>query len=148
MSRPKHATYQSIGSRPTTFHRDIDVILSLKDEMYKEFMFKFFIQLGSKNNNLSNQVEKDVAQEVIVKLKARSKIGGSTVRFFKPESRYSDKIFVEVDEISALESEFILCFPRSQFIDNNLLLPEILRLYTPLAVSLTLIVIVTKLITI
>jgi hypothetical protein len=109
MSQPKQATYQSIGGKPTTFHPDVDVVLSLKDEMYKETLFKLFIQLGSKNNNLSNQVEKDAAQEVLVKLKDRSKSGGTTVRFFKPESRYSGKTLKEVDETMALESEFILC---------------------------------------
>jgi hypothetical protein len=116
MSQSKHATYQSIGGRPTTFHPDADVVLSLKDEMYKDLMFKLFIQLGSKNNNPNNQVEKDAAQEMLVKLKSRSKNGGSTVRFFKPESRYSAQTFVEVGENMALESEFIVCFSaRSDF---------------------------------
>lgn len=66
-------------------------------------MFEFFTRLGSNKNNQSNQVEKDTAHEALRRLKDRTKDRGPCVRFFKPESRYSIRSFVEVDENAALE---------------------------------------------
>mmetsp|Transcript_18739 Transcript_18739/g.33603 ORF Transcript_18739/g.33603 Transcript_18739/m.33603 type:complete len:895 (+) Transcript_18739:430-3114(+) len=93
-------TFQSKGTK-TKLRPDVDVILSLKDLVYKTVMMGYFQRLGGKKNNDGNDAEKEVAREVLHLFKNRKR--GERTRFFKPESRYSSKSYHEVDEGLALE---------------------------------------------
>jgi len=94
-------TFQSKGTE-TQLRPDIDVILSLKNPVYKAVMIGYFQRLGSKKtNNKSNEAEKEIAREALQLFKNRKR--GEQTRFFKPESRYSSKSYLEVDETEALE---------------------------------------------
>ena len=95
-------TFQSKGAK-TQLRPDVDVILSLKNPIYKAVMIGYFQRLGGKKNNENNEAEKEVAREALHLFKNRKR--GEQTRFFKPESRYSSKSYLEVDEIAALESE-------------------------------------------
>jgi hypothetical protein len=74
-------------------------------------MFDCFVRLGGKKNNQNNDAEKESARDALWVLRSRSKVGDRPARFFKPESRYASRSFVEVDESAALESEFPRFFP-------------------------------------
>ncbi|KAL3810912.1 hypothetical protein ACHAXA_008762 [Cyclostephanos tholiformis] len=98
------STFHSMGGKPTVLQPDVDVVLSLKNSLYKSVMFDCFVRLGGKNTNHNNDAEKETAREALRVFKARSRSGdGRAVRFFKPESRYASRSFVEVDEAAALE---------------------------------------------
>jgi hypothetical protein len=104
------ASFTSMGGRPTVLRPDVDVVLSLKNSLYKSVMFDCFVRLGGKDTNQNNDAEKETAREALRVFGARSGAGGGdeVVRFFKPESRYASRSFVEVDEAAALDSEFVL----------------------------------------
>lgn len=89
---------QSKGTDEADLRPDLDIILSLKDPVYKSIMEKFFRRLGDKKN-LPNDAEKEAAREAFQVLKDRNK--GRT-RFFKPEARHKSNSYIEVDEATAL----------------------------------------------
>mmetsp|Transcript_19912 Transcript_19912/g.41917 ORF Transcript_19912/g.41917 Transcript_19912/m.41917 type:complete len:557 (-) Transcript_19912:1366-3036(-) len=94
-------TFHSKGG-DTQLRPNIDVILSLKDPVYKAVMMGYFQHLGGKSNSKKNEEEKEVAREVLELFKHRKR--GERTRFFKPESRYSPTgAYVEVDESAAME---------------------------------------------
>jgi hypothetical protein len=109
------ASFTSMGGRPTALRPDVDVVLSLKNSLYKSVMFDCFVRLGGKDTHQNNDAEKETAREALRVFGARCSGaehrigaaggGGEVVRFFKPESRYASRSFVEVDEAAALESE-------------------------------------------
>ena len=100
------SSFHSTGGKPTVLQPDVDVVLSLKNSVYKSVMFDCFVRLGGKKNNQNNDAEKESARDALWVLRSRSKVGDRPARFFKPESRYASRSFVEVDESAALESEF------------------------------------------
>lgn len=69
---------------------------------HQSIMEKFFRRLGDKKN-LPNDAEKEAAREAFQVLKDRNK--GRT-RFFKPEARHKSNSYIEVDEATALLSEY------------------------------------------
>ena len=110
------SSFHSTGGKPTVLRPDVDVVLSLKNSVYKSVMFDCFVRLGSKKNDQNNDAEKESARDALWVLRGRSKVGDRPARFFKPESRYASRSFVEVDESAALESEFPRFFLRSRFV--------------------------------
>lgn len=102
---PNNMTFES----KDPFRHGIDVVLSLKDPIYKHVMVGFFKKLGGKT--AGNDAEKEAAREALNSFKNRK--SGETTRFFKPESRYASKTFVEVDEKGALESTSYFYSPHS-----------------------------------
>ncbi|KAL7542149.1 hypothetical protein ACHAXR_011562 [Thalassiosira sp. AJA248-18] len=99
--RRSSLTFQSSRGTTTQLRKDIDILLSLKDSTYKNVMVGFFQRLGGKRNNENNEDEKTAAREALQLFTNRKR--GERTRFFKPESRYSSKTYIEVDEAAALE---------------------------------------------
>lgn len=100
---PQNMLFQSKGGTRTRLKPDVDVILSLKNDFYKSIMDTLFRRLGEKTKaNEGNDDEKDAAREAI-RLFMNRKVGEQGVRFFKAETRYSSKSYVEVDEAAASE---------------------------------------------
>ena len=92
------SSFHSTGGKPTVLRPDVDVVLSLKNSVYKSVMFDCFVRLGGKKNDQNNDAEKESARDALWVLRGRSKVGDRPARFFKPESRYASRSFVEVDE--------------------------------------------------
>ena len=91
---------------------NVDVILSLKNPAYGPTMMRFFQFMGKKTDNTPEveSFENRVAKAALIYFKGGAVAATtSTVRFFKPKSRYeADGTLVEVDEKAALTSEFFL----------------------------------------
>ena len=119
------SSFHSTGGKPTVLRPDVDVVLSLKNSVYKSVMFDCFVRLGGKKNDQNNDAEKESARDALWVLRGRSKVGDRPARFFKPESRYASRSFVEVDESAALESEFPRFFLCSRFVvlDRTIIMP-------------------------
>ena len=95
---------------------DIDVVLSLHYDYYKDTMHRYYQKLGSKKNSTDEQ-EKEAVREIFELFSNR--VPGETVRFFKMESR-SNKNLIEVDETTAMESEWsFVIFTRNLFTMNS-----------------------------
>ena len=111
--------YNETLSLPSGLRPGIDVVLSLKDPVYKSAMTEFFRLLGGKKNATGlnkddDGGEKEMAKVALLRFKHGNKIGddieekGIPVRFFKPESRSSSRTYVEVNETAVLESKIIV----------------------------------------
>ena len=89
----------------TRLRPEVDVVLSLKNPTYKAVMLGYFQKLGDKKKSAdkNNEEERKIAKEVLTLFKGRKK--GEVARFFKPEARYSNRCFTEVDDKYALDSE-------------------------------------------
>ena len=93
---------------------NVDIVLSLKDPIYRSVLTKFYQLLGEKSNNNNEDARvRELAIEALLIFKTRSKNEEKLVgdaRFFKPASRNAKNgKFVEVDEKAALKSEdFVL----------------------------------------
>ena len=100
----------------------VDVILSLKDPVYTSIMYEFCQVMGERTNTEDKNIDtREMANKALLRFKNMNNIGGphdegsatmaattlSSVRFFK---RVKKGVYVEVDEIEALKSEFLL-FP-------------------------------------
>ena len=99
---------------------NVDIVLSLKDPVYKTVLTKFYQLLGKKKNEDNEDARvRELAIKALLILKSSDKneekcVGVATrpvrARFFKPSSRNAKNAkFVEVDEKAALKSEdFVL----------------------------------------
>ena len=101
----------------------VDVILSLKDPVYTSIMYEFFQVMGKRTNTVNTEDEnidtREMANKAFLRFKNMNNIGGppdegratvaatalSSARFFKLVKR---GVYVEVDEIEALKSEFLI----------------------------------------
>ncbi len=88
---------------------NVDIVLSLKDPVYRSVLTYFYQLLGEKSNNNNEDARvREMATEALLVFKTTNN-HEEKARFFKPASRNAKNgKFVEVDEMAALKSEDFL----------------------------------------